>query len=104
MRDRAWSCRVLSWGGWMGLAERAEGRANLFGEQLRLLPGGEVAAGLGGVEVHEARERAAGPRLGRAVEVVVRERCDGDGDPYLVRSLGGRADEVLVAVLPVQPR
>src|SRR3712207_8372253 len=38
-----------------------------------------------------------------AEEVVVRERRDAHGDPDLVGPLGGRADEVLVPVLPVEP-
>src|SRR5262245_61889510 len=55
----------------MWLADRAERVANLAREHLRHLPGGEVAAGLRLVEVDEAGERAACPRLGRPEEVVL---------------------------------
>src|SRR5262245_65491511 len=59
------------------LADRPKRVADLAGEHLRNLPGGEVAAGLRLVEVHEAGERAACPRLGRTEEIVLRERRDG---------------------------
>src|ERR1700692_1553589 len=39
----------------LGLAERLEGRANLGGEELRLLPGSEVASLVDLVEVDDVR-------------------------------------------------
>src|SRR3712207_9266153 len=66
--------------------------------------GGEAPARLGLVEVDQAGEGAPGPRLWGSEEIVVRERRDGHGDRDLVGLLRGRADEVLVAVLPVEPR
>src|SRR5215213_487190 len=86
------------------LAQGSERRAELLGEQLGLFPGREVAAPLRVAEVDQVREGAAGPGLRRPVEVVVRERRDGYRQRDLVGLLRSGADEVLVAVLPVQPR
>src|SRR5215204_2904050 len=86
------------------LAQRPERRADLLGEQLGLFPGREVAAALSLVEVDQVGEGAPGPGLRGSVEIVVRERCDGHRERDLVRLLRCGADEVLVAVLPVQPR
>jgi hypothetical protein len=59
-------------------AQPPEGRAELFAEQLRLLPGREVAALVDLVEVDEvARVCALGPAARSLVELV-REHADGE--------------------------
>jgi hypothetical protein len=57
-------------------AERSEGRAELFGEELRLLPGREVSAPVDLVEVDEVAIGAPGPRLRGAIALPGE---DGDG-------------------------
>src|SRR6201989_1228368 len=56
-------------------AQRAERRTQLFGEQLRLVPGGGVAAPFGLVEVDQVVVRLPGPAA-RRVDVLLREHRD----------------------------
>ena len=58
---------------------RTEGRAELFAEELRLLPGGEVAALVDFVEVDEVRIGLLGPAARRLV-LLAREHGDGNRD------------------------
>src|SRR5215831_19661178 len=55
--------------------QRAERRAQLFGEQLRLFPGGEVAASSGFVEVDQVVVRLLGPGA-RRLDILLREHRD----------------------------
>ena len=66
------------------LAERPEARADLFGKQLRLLPGGEVAAPAGLVEVDEVGIDLRGPAA-RSLEDLAGEDGEGNGE----REFGG---------------
>src|SRR5215471_3726421 len=59
-------------------AERLERGAHLLAEELRLLPGGEVPAALGAVDVDQRRIRAPRPRF-RRQEAVLPEDGDADG-------------------------
>src|SRR5215468_573415 len=79
------------------LAKRPEARANLFGQELWLFPGGEVVALLDLVEVDEVGVGPLGPGPGGLVELV-REDADGrrDGDALDV--------EEAELVLPVETR
>src|SRR3954470_4512241 len=78
------------------LAQRPEGGAKLFGEQLRLLPGREVAAAIEPVVVDEVvRIGALGPAARSLVELVG-EDADGERD----RDVLG-IEEVRL-VLPIQ--
>src|SRR3954454_4160378 len=80
------------------LAQRPEGGAKLFGEQLGLLPGREAAAAIEPVVVDEVvRIRALGPAARSLVELVG-EDADGERD----RDVLG-VEEVRL-VLPVQAR
>src|SRR5215475_2892081 len=62
-------------------AQCAERRAQLFGKQLRLFPGGEVASSFGFVEVDQVVVGLLGPAA-RRVDVLLREHRDGgrEGD------------------------
>src|SRR6266567_3341956 len=64
-------------------AERLERRAQLDREQLRLLPRGEMAAPIHFVEVDQVLIRAAGPGLGRPIDVLWKYR-----DRHRQRELG----------------
>ena len=78
------------------LAQRSEGRAKLFAEELGLLPGREVAASVEPVVVDEVvRIRALGPAPRRLIELVG-EHADGERD----RDVLG-VEEVRL-VLPIQ--
>src|SRR5215469_4303454 len=81
-------------------AQCVERRAQLFGKQLRLFPGGEVAAFFGFVEVDKVVVGLLGPAA-RRVDVLLRKHrdCRREGN------VGGGV-EVLAGdgLLPVQPR
>src|SRR3954469_12717611 len=79
------------------LTQRSEGGAHFRGEQCGLLPGGEVAALVEAVVVHQLRIGLLGPAARRGVDLV-REDADGDRDPDVL----GLEEHQLV--LPVQPR
>src|SRR5215831_2348999 len=83
---------VLAW-----LAQCPERRADLFGEELRLFPGGEVAALVDLVEVDELRVGPLGPAPRRLI-LLAREDAHGhrDGDALGV--------EEATLVLPVETR
>src|SRR5918992_5073871 len=70
--------------------ERPEGGADLLGEELRLLPGGQVATLVGLVEVDEGGVRLLGPAA-RGPPDLARERGEADRERDLRRSLAGRA-------------
>src|SRR5262249_17626629 len=70
------------------LAERPEGCAELFGEQLRLIPGGEVAAPGGFVEVDEVGVELFGPAA-RGLEDLAGERGEAGRECDLRWSLPG---------------
>src|SRR3954462_13504230 len=59
---------------WYGSAQRAEGRAELFREELRLLPGGEVAALVVCVEMDEAGVRPLCPTPRRLILLAGEDR------------------------------
>src|SRR4051812_32193386 len=86
-----------------GLAQRPEGGADLLGEQLGLLPGGEVTALCDLVEVGQGWVRLLDPAAWAPPDLV-RERGEPDRDRDLRRGLarsglgGGHA-----VVLPVRP-
>src|SRR5437763_6389828 len=63
----------------LGSTERPEGVAQLAGEQLRLLPGREVAAPIDLVVVDELRIRPLRPAARRGIQLV-REDRDADWD------------------------
>src|SRR5215475_7425267 len=83
-----------------GLAQCPERRAQLFGKQLRLFPGGEVAASFGLVEVDELVVGLLGPAA-RRLDVLLGKYRDGRREG----NVGGGV-EVLAGygLLPVQPR
>src|SRR5215211_8944190 len=85
------------------LAKRPERRANLFGEELRLLPGGEVAAPVGLVEVGEAGVGLLDPAAWGSPDLAG-ERREADRNRDLRRSLPGRLGcRQGSSVLPVRP-
>src|SRR5689334_12961646 len=77
------------------LAQRPEAVAQLFGEELRLLPGGEVAADGKLVEVDQLRIGALGPAARHLVQLV-REGAHRHRDRHALRR------EVVELVLPVE--
>src|SRR6266705_1439868 len=79
----------------LGLAERSEGRADLGGEELRLLPGCKVVALVDLVEVDELGVGFLSPSARRLVELS-RE------DAYGSRNLGALDVEEAELVLPVE--
>src|ERR1700745_1375540 len=83
------------------LAERPERGTDLVAEELRLFPGGEVAAHADLVKVGEGGIGAPGPGL-RGPEDVFREDRDGHRDGDLGGLHRGRAGGAGPAVLPVQ--
>ena len=67
----------------LGLAERLEGRADLSGEELRLLPGCKVIALVNLVEVHELGVGLLGPTPRGLIELARKDAHgsrDGDVD------------------------
>src|ERR1700751_3701538 len=83
-------------------AQLCERRAQLGREQLRLLPGGEVAAFVDLVEIDEVAVGTLGPTLRRAVDLAWKHRhCDRD---RYVRGLLTRGVQDRRGVLPVEPR
>src|SRR5690242_16162940 len=88
-------CRIL----W--LAQRAERRPDLGREQLRLFPGGEVAALVGLVEVGDVGVRLLDPAA-RGPEDLAGERGEADRELDLRTRLSGRMSCGL-CVLPVRP-
>ena len=79
----------------------AGSRADFFGKQLRLFPGGEVAAPVGLVEVDEVGVDLLDPAA-RGPEDLAGEGGEADREGDLRRSLAGRASCGLPA-LPVRP-
>src|SRR5215831_12364221 len=81
-------------------AQGAERRTQLFGKQLRLFPGGEVASSFGFVEVDQVVVGLLGPAA-RRLHVLVREHRDGRREGEV-----GGGVEVFAGygLLPVQPR
>src|SRR5215471_10617362 len=71
------------------LAERPEGGAEFFGKQLRLLPGGEVAAPVGLVEVDEVGVELLGPAA-RGPEDLTGEHREADRELDLRGRMSGR--------------
>src|SRR5215469_125246 len=82
--------------------KRMERGAQLVAEELRLLPGGEVAAAVDLVDVGQSRVGAPRPRLGRP-EGILSEDGDADGDTDLRGLHQGCACRARPAVLPVEP-
>src|ERR1700742_3682667 len=78
----------------------AERRTQLFGKQLRLFPGGEVATLVGLVEVDEVGVNLLGPAA-RGPEDLAGERGEADREGDRHRSVAGRASGGLPA-LPVR--
>src|SRR5262245_33240317 len=70
------------------LAERPEARAEFFGKQLRLLPGGEVATLVGLVEVDDVRIELLGPAA-RGPEYLAGEHREADRELDLRGSVPG---------------
>src|SRR5262249_12395630 len=87
--------------GALPLAQGLERRPNLLGEYLGLLPGGEVPALLGLVEVAEGRIGQLDPAA-RGPEDLVREGREADRDPDLRRSMPRRL-RLRAAAFPVRP-
>src|SRR5262245_30798532 len=83
------------------LSQRSERGPQLLGEELRLLPGGEVAAPVDAVEVHEAWVGLLDPAA-RGPEDLAGKRGEADRDRNVWRRLAGRRRGL--AVLPVHPR
>src|SRR6202022_5075699 len=83
------------------LAQRSEGRPDLFGEQPRLFPCRKVPAPVDLVEVGQVSIGAPGPALRGSIDVVRKDRdADGQGDlGRLDRRCTRRAGS---AVLPLQ--
>src|SRR5262249_45890136 len=90
-------CATVSSGPALPSAECAERRADLFGEELRLFPGGEMAALVGLVVVDEVGVGPLGPAARRLI-LLAREDARGhrDGDALGV--------EEATLVFPVQTR
>src|ERR687897_752456 len=87
----------------LGLAQRPEGGPQLGGEELRLLPGGEVAAPVDLVEVSEAGVDRLDPAA-RGSPDLAGERREADGNRDRRRSLAGRKGCGLgPSELPVRP-
>src|SRR3954451_179387 len=84
------------------LAQRSERSPQFVGEQLRLFPGGEMAAPVDRVEVEERRVDLLDPAA-RRLEDLAGEGGEGDRHVDSRRSLGG-ATCCGLAVLPVRPR
>src|SRR6185437_4811798 len=84
------------------LAKRLERRAQFGGEQVWLLPGGEVAAPVSLVEVDEVRIDLLGPAA-RGPEDLVGERGEGDRERDLRGRLPGRTS-LGPSSLPVRTR
>src|SRR2546426_533677 len=80
---------------------RSERRSNLFGEELRLFPRGEVAALVDLVEVGEVGVRLLDPAA-RGREDLAGERREANRERDLRRSLAGRKG-CGSSVLPVRP-
>src|SRR5215831_21060359 len=82
------------------LTQCAERRAQLFREELRLLPGGEVASFAGFVEVDQVVVGLPGPAA-RSVDVLLRKHrdCRRQGEVG-----GGVEVSASYGLLPVQPR
>src|SRR4051794_31650821 len=80
-----------------GSAQRSEGRAELFREELRLLPGGEVAAPVDFVEVDELGIRPLGPAPRRLVLLTGEDR-------HGHRNRHALLVEEAALVFPVEPR
>ena len=73
----------------MTLAKRPECRANLFCKELRLLPGREVAALAGLVEVDEVVIRALGPAARGLIDLAGKDAHGSrDGDVHRVQVRG----------------
>ena len=87
----------------LSLAQRPERRAKLFGKELRLFPGGEVAALGGLVEVDEVGVDLLGPAA-RGLEDLAGEDGEADRELYFGGLFPGR-DEGSNAPpgLPLQP-
>src|SRR5262245_30468900 len=84
--------------------ERPEGRSHLFGEQLRLFPGGEVATLVDLVEVDQIGVDLLRPAA-RRLEDLAREHREGHREREFGRLLPGRkGSKYASCVLPVQPR
>src|SRR5262249_39977430 len=75
-------------GGHRPLAERPEARADLCGKQLRLLPGGEVTASVGLVEVNEVGVDLFHP-IARGLEDLAGEQRERDRERDLRWRLSG---------------
>src|SRR5262249_907907 len=86
------------------LPKRLECGTDLVGEQLRLLPGGEMAAPFSFVEIDQAGKGLTGPRFRSSEELVLRKRSDSHRDRNLVGLLRSCTNEVYIAVFPVEPR
>jgi N-acetylglucosamine-6-sulfatase len=78
------------------LPQRSEALADVFGQQLRLLPRGEMAALVAFAVVDQLRIRAFGPAARQMVQIV-REGTHGYGD---LHALGSEESQL---VLPVEP-
>src|SRR5262245_2193918 len=83
-------------------AKPPESRAHLGGEELRLLPGGEVAAPVDLVEVGEAGVDRLDPAA-RGSPDLAGERREADGNRDRRRNLAARTGQKL-SELPVPPR
>src|SRR5215469_1776226 len=81
--------------------KRTKRRAQFFGEQLGLLPRGEMSALAGLVKVDQVRVGAANPGFWWAVDVFGKHR-HGNGKCNIRGFLGGRHDGAVALVLPVK--
>src|SRR4030095_13132849 len=81
----------------LALAKRPERCAELVGEELRLLPGGEVAAPVDFVEVNEGGVALLRPAARRLILLARKDgRCNGDRDALRV--------EEATLVFPIEAR
>src|SRR5436853_7592764 len=85
------------------LAKGFERRAQLSGEQFRVLPCREVTAPVSLMKVDQYVEGASRPCLRGSIDLVRKDR-DGHRDLNLVCLLRSRTDKVQFAALPVDPR
>ena len=82
-------------------AQRSERRTNFLTEELRLFPGGEVAARVRLVEIGEGRVALLDPTA-RRPEDLVGERGEADRERHLRRGLASRK-RLGPSALPVRP-
>jgi hypothetical protein len=85
-------------------SHRSESGAHFFCEDLRFFPRREVSAPFCFIKVSEGREGTTCPGLRSAEEIIFWERGYCHRNFYLVGLLCSSADQVFIAVLPVESR